>query len=74
MIYLLKYPTFKLALEKLERCKMSKKLKNNKNPTVSNKRLGFLLPRKGAPNHPTGQRAVVWHPLAKAIGLGVNHD
>jgi len=45
MIHLLKYATFKLALEKLERCKMSYKLKNNQNPTVSNKRLGFLLLR-----------------------------
>ena len=72
MLYLHKYETFKLALEKLERCKMNYQLKNNQHPTVRNKRLGFLLPRKGAPNHPIGQRAVVWHPLAKAIGLGVS--
>ena len=43
MIYLHKYQTFKLALEKLERCKMSYKLKNNQNPTVRNKRLGFFI-------------------------------
>ena len=43
MIYLYKYQTFKLALEKLERCKMSYKLRNNQNPTRRNKRLGFLL-------------------------------
>jgi len=43
MIYLHQYQTFKLALEKLERCKMSYKLKNNLNPTVSNKRLGFFI-------------------------------
>ena len=43
MVYLHKYQTFKLALEKLERCKMSYKLKNNQHPTVRNKRLGFFI-------------------------------
>ena len=43
MVYLHKYETFKLALEKLERCKVSKKLKNHQNPTVRNKWLGFFI-------------------------------
>ena len=47
MLYLHKYETFKLALEKLERCKMSYQLKNNQNPTVRNTRLGFFTAQKG---------------------------